>query len=72
LKSFEWILILPFVAQGLAIAVDEFYFHRKRGLPRWERVGHPVDTFSVLLCFLFVLFVPYSEGALMGYILEIS
>lgn len=28
---------------------DEFYFHRKRGLPRWERIGHPIDTLSVIL-----------------------
>lgn len=38
--------------------VDEFYFHRKRGLPKWERWGHPLDTVSVLLCYLFVLNFP--------------
>ncbi|MBC7370440.1 MAG: hypothetical protein H7326_02680 [Bdellovibrionaceae bacterium] len=68
MKSFDLFLYFPFVAQGLAIAVDEFYFHRKRGLPRWERIGHPMDTLSVLLCFGFVLLVPYSESALVGYI----
>ena len=68
MKLFEWILFFPFVAQGLAIAVDEFYFHHRRGLPQWERVGHPIDTLSVFACFLFVLLVPYSEPALLGYI----
>lgn len=33
---------------------DEFYFHRKRGLETWERVGHPIDTLSVLACFVFL------------------
>ena len=41
--------ILPFLIQGLLMAFDEGYFHRKRGLPKWELIGHPVDTISVLL-----------------------
>lgn len=32
------------------MAVDEFYFHWRRGLPRWERLGHPLDTLTVLAC----------------------
>ncbi len=32
--------------------VDEFYFHFKRGLGRWERIGHPLDTLSFLSCFV--------------------
>jgi hypothetical protein len=31
--------------------VDELHFHRARGLPRWERIGHPLDTLSVLACY---------------------
>lgn len=31
--------------------VDEFWFHHRRGLPRWERWGHPLDTFTVMLCY---------------------
>lgn len=31
------------------IMIDEFYFHWKRNLPRWERLGHPLDTFSLLI-----------------------
>lgn len=50
------------------VHIDEFYFHVKRGLPKWERIGHPLDTLSVLVCFLFVLFVPYSSFNLKVYI----
>lgn len=64
-----WILsLLPFFLQALAIAFDEGYFHYKRGLPLWERIGHPVDTFSVLICFGMVLFVPFSLKTLYIYI----
>ena len=54
---FWWI---PFILQALAIAWDEGYFHLRRGLPQWERIGHPLDTFSVILCIGFVLWVPFS------------
>ena len=30
--------------------IDEYYCHQKRKLPRWERIGHPIDTLSVLVC----------------------
>lgn len=63
-----WLLFLPFIVQAVAIAFDEAYFHIRRGLPRWERIGHPIDTFTVLVCFLFVLLVPYSALALKWYI----
>ncbi|HET9930052.1 MAG TPA: hypothetical protein VFQ35_05180 [Polyangiaceae bacterium] len=36
--------------QALFMLVDEARFHRRRGLPRWERIGHPIDTASVLAC----------------------
>jgi len=65
-----WILsLLPFLFQAVAIAFDEVYFHWKRGLPRWERIGHPLDTLSVLLSLSFVLFVPFSMKTLTFYIL---
>lgn len=35
--------------QGVILVVDEVVFHWRRGLPRWERWGHPVDTFCFLL-----------------------
>jgi hypothetical protein len=54
------ILYLPFVLQGLVMVVDEFVIHEKRGLPPWERYGHPLDTFSVLAAFLFLLNFSWS------------
>ncbi len=53
-------LLLPFVLQSLCMAVDELYFHRQRSLPRWERLGHPLDTLTVLLCFGWLFAVPPS------------
>jgi hypothetical protein len=35
---------IPFLLQAGLMAADEFYFHEKRGLPAWERIGHPLDT----------------------------
>ncbi|MBO9668357.1 MAG: hypothetical protein J7501_16275 [Bdellovibrio sp.] len=46
------------VLQGAAILIDEIFFHHKRGLPRWERIGHPIDTATVLSCLLFLSFAP--------------
>jgi hypothetical protein len=43
--------------QGAAIFFDEVFFHRRRGLPKWERVGHPIDTLTVVACLLFLYFV---------------
>jgi hypothetical protein len=54
-----WILA-PFILQTIMMTLDECYFHLPRGLPKWERIGHPLDTCSVLLCYIFVQFVPYS------------
>lgn len=61
-----WIF-LPFIVQALVIMIDEIYFHLKRGLPRWERIGHPLDTLSLLICLLFILFVPFSQMSLKIY-----
>ncbi len=47
-------LILPIGLQGVAMFFDEFYFHHKRGLPLWERIGHPIDSFFVFLCYFFI------------------
>lgn len=64
-----WILgTLPFALQALGMIFDEGYFHLRRGLPKWERIGHPIDTFSVIVCMGFVLFVPFSKATLILYI----
>ena len=54
----KFLLFLPFIFQGLAMTVDEFHFHRKRGLPLWERIGHPLDTLTVLVCFMWLMARP--------------
>jgi 2-polyprenyl-6-hydroxyphenyl methylase/3-demethylubiquinone-9 3-methyltransferase len=41
---------LPFSLQGLAMALDEFGFHRRRALPRLEWLGHLLDTSLFLAC----------------------
>ncbi len=64
-----WYLpIIPFIIQALAIMIDEFFFHVKRGLPLWERIGHPLDTMSVLACFIYILFVPFSSGTIWWFV----
>jgi len=50
--------ILPIAAQAIAMAVDEGYFHRRRGLPRWERIGHPLDTLSIAACLAWLVVAP--------------
>ncbi len=62
------LLLIPFGLQGLAMFFDEFYFHRKRGLGLWERLGHPIDTLSVLSCYLFVLKMPINKMNLIGFL----
>ena len=47
--------------QAVSILIDEFYFHHERGLPKWERIGHPIDTLSVILVFMGFNFLPASE-----------
>lgn len=65
-----WLVaVIPFILQAVAILLDEGYFHIKRTLPRWERIGHPIDTLSVLICFSFALFSPFSFSTLKIYLL---
>ncbi|MGE0616796.1 MAG: hypothetical protein AB7P04_14285 [Bacteriovoracia bacterium] len=64
-----FLLTLPVLFQGLAMVFDEFIFHRRRGLPRWERIGHPIDTVGVLLCLGWLLSRPPESGPLFGYAL---
>lgn len=63
-----WMIgVLPFALQALVMVFDEGYFHIRRGLPKWERIGHPIDTCSVLICMGFVIFVPFSIKTLILY-----
>jgi len=60
-------LFIPFPLQMICMAVDEIHFHRRRGLPRWERLGHPLDTLTVLACFVWLLAAPPSAFSLNVY-----
>jgi hypothetical protein len=60
--------LIPLVAQASLMLIDELYFHRKRGLPRWERIGHPLDTSSVLACYAVALLSEPSTKALVPYV----
>jgi hypothetical protein len=61
------LLLAPFLLQGATMFADEMIFHRKRGLPRWERLGHPLDTLTVVLAYLWALVHAPTRGALIGY-----
>ncbi len=54
------LVVLAFVAQATVMFVDEWKFHRDRRLPKWERLGHPLDTSTVLACYVWLLAVPPS------------
>jgi len=58
------LLFLPVGIQGMLMFVDEFVFHRRRGLPLWERIGHPVDAVSVLVCLLIPIFAQFNTSNL--------
>lgn len=49
------IWLIPLVIQAGAMFFDELYFHRRRGLPFWERWGHPLDTLSFVVCVMIAL-----------------
>ncbi len=58
-----WLAVSVIVCQSVIMLVDEMYFHRRRVLPRWERIGHPLDTLTVLLCYALTLALPPSPLA---------
>jgi len=63
------LLLAPVLLQMVAMAIDEGLYHRRRGLPRWERLGHPVDTASVLLCYGWLISTrPDQPNALAVYV----
>ncbi len=51
-----------YLVHALAMIVDEAWYHRRRGLGRWERWGHPADTLTVLVCYLLALAAPAAAG----------
>ena len=47
------IIISIWVSQGILMFFDEFKFHHQRGLKKWERIGHPIDSLFFLAPFLY-------------------
>ncbi len=64
-----YLLFSPFLLQALLIIFDEGFYHIRRGLPRWERIGHPVDTFSFVACLCLVQSIPYSTQGLIWFVI---
>lgn len=62
------IFVVPVALQAIAMVVDEAYFHRKRGLPRWERIGHPLDTLTIVACLAWLLATSPSDATLGVYL----
>ncbi len=67
MRPSTFILGVPLGLQAAAILTDEFHFHRRRGLPLWERRGHPLDTAAYLLPVLIAALLPFSRGALKAF-----
>lgn len=66
----ELSLLIPFGLQSLVSLLDEFYCHHQRTIPRWERLGHPLDTLSLLACVVFAwLCAPTSNHILLFFLL---
>lgn len=62
-----WVLaMLPFLAQAALMLADEG-FHLRRGLGSWERWGHPIDTLSVLACYVMAATLPSTPYGLAVY-----
>lgn len=62
------LLLAPLVAQAAVMLADEGWFHRRRGLPRWERIGHPVDTLSVAVAYAWLVATAPTRENLAVYI----
>lgn len=62
------IMLLPIALQAAGIFVDEGVFHRRRGLQRWERWGHPFDAFVAAACYAWLLVRAPDPHALTIYV----
>ncbi len=52
------LLLTPPLVQALAMVLDEWVCHKGRGLGRWERLGHPLDTLSAAACYAWLIARP--------------
>lgn len=55
METLGFLLFAPIAIQGIITVMDEWLFHRNRPLPLWEVWGHPLDTLTVAVCYLFLL-----------------
>jgi hypothetical protein len=62
------LIFFPFLIHGSVMFLDEFIYHHRRGLPAWERLGHPVDTLFFLSCPLFLLWAEPSATSAWVYL----
>jgi hypothetical protein len=63
------LVVVAVLIQASAMLADEGWFHRRRGLPRWERIGHPLDTLTTASCYAWLsLATPHAPHALAVYI----
>ncbi len=60
--------MVPIALQAIAMIVDEGHFHRRRGLPRWERIGHPLDTLTIATCLAWLAWSDPSTHTLSVYV----
>ena len=58
--------LLASAFQMVAMGFDELVFHRRRGLQRWERLGHPLDTLSAALCYGWLVLTPPARPHAVG------
>ena len=58
-------LFIPIILQILIVGFDECYYHNLRPIVRGEQLGHALDTFTVLVCYVVVLFLPPTSGAIL-------
>lgn len=65
----SYLSIVPFLVLGILMSFDEFYYHFKRGLPLWERIGHPFDSLTVFACALFCYLSDFTSTNIWYFIL---
>jgi hypothetical protein len=61
MKFFEIFIVILIAFHAILMIFDEFFFHKKRILPKWERIGHPIDTLFILSCFFIITYLPMTK-----------
>lgn len=67
MNIFETFIFMLIFLHGACMLFDEFFFHHKRKLPKWERIGHPIDTLFFILCYCIIIFLPISNTTILLY-----